>query len=247
MVLAASVSCAAEPQPVEAYTFRIINSYPHDTDAFTEGLVFENGFLYESTGLYGNSSLRKVDLKTGNVSQVRLLPPDYFGEGITIFRDKVIQLTWQSKKGFVYDKNSFQMLRDFSYETEGWGITNDGKYLIMSDGTSTLYILDPETLKFIGNIQVSDKGRPVENLNELEYVKGRIYANVWQTDNIAIIDPRSGRVTGWLDLSGILPPQNDGKPVDVLNGIAHDVKSGRLFVTGKLWPKLFEIELVKKS
>lgn len=245
-VLAASIPCAAKPQSVPVYTFRTINSYVHDRDAFTQGLVFENGILYEGTGLYGKSSLRKVDLETGTVLQFHPLPSEYFGEGITIFRDAVIQLTWQSRKGFVYNKNSFEVLRDFGYETEGWGITTDGKHLIMSDGTSTLYILDPVTLKTTGRIQVHDDGRPVDNLNELEYVKGLIYANVWYSDNIAMIDLYSGRVTGWIDLSGILPPQNDGKRVDVLNGIAYDAKMGRLFVTGKLWPQLFEIELVRK-
>lgn len=257
-VLVVTVSCAAfpkagddehkaTPQAVPTYTFRILNSYPHDRDAFTQGLVFENGTLYEGTGLYGRSSLRKVDLETGEVLQLHPLPSEYFGEGITILRDTIIELTWQSHKGFIYDKNSFEMLREFNYETEGWGITNDGKRLIMSDGTATLYVLDPETLKTIGHIQVNDNGRPVDNLNELEYISGQIYANVWQTDNIAVIDPYSGRVTGWIDLSGVLPPQTDGKPVDVLNGIAYDAKNGRIFVTGKLWPRLFEIELVRKQ
>lgn len=256
--LATVVSCAVLPkvegddnqtklQSAPVYTFRILNSYTHDRDAFTQGLVFENGTLYEGTGLYGKSSLRRVDLETGDVLQVHPLPAEYFGEGITIFEDAIIQLTWQSKKGFIYDKNSFEVLRDFKYETEGWGITSDGKHLIMSDGTSTLYILDPETLKNVGYIQVHDNGRPVNNLNELEYINGQIYANVWHTDSIAMIDPYNGRVTGWVDLSGILPLQLNSPSADVLNGIAYDVKNGRLFVTGKLWPQLFEIELVRKQ
>ena len=256
--LAATVSCAPSPagkdgqnkttlQSVPTYTFAIINAYTHDKDAFTQGLAFENGTLYEGTGLYGKSSLRRVDLKSGKVLQVHALPYEYFGEGIAIFRDTIIQLTWRSKKGFVYDKNNFEILRDFTYVTEGWGITHDGKRLIMSDGTSTLYFLDADTFKTTGHIQVYDNEKLVGDLNELEFIDGQIYANVWRTENIAMIDPRSGRVTGWIDLSGILPPQADGKPVDVLNGIAYDTANNRLFVTGKLWPKLFEIKLATKQ
>jgi len=257
-ILAATVSCApypkakdgqskTTPQSVPTYTFTIVNAYTHDRDAFTQGLAFVNGTLYEGTGLYGKSSLRRVELKTGNVLQVYKLPDEYFGEGITIFRDTIIQLTWKSNKGFVYDKNNFEVLRDFTYETEGWGITHDEKHLIMSDGTSTLYFLDADTFKVTGHIQVDDKDKPVGNLNELEYIDGQIYANVWPTDSIAMIAPDSGYVTGWIDLSGILPPQIDGMPVDVLNGIAYDATNGRLFVTGKLWPWLYEIELVTKQ
>lgn len=256
-ILAVTVSCAHSPkanydghktipQSVPIYTFTILSAYPHDRDAFTQGLAFENGTLYEGTGLYGKSSLRRVDLKTGEVLQIHALPYDYFGEGITIFGDNIVQLTWQSKKGFVYDKNSFEVLRDFTYATEGWGITYDGKRLIMSDGSSFLNFLDADTLKATGRIEVYDSGKAVSNLNELEYVNGQIYANVWPTDNIAIIDPQSGRVTGWIDLSGLLPQQADGKPVDVLNGIAYDTTNNRLFITGKLWPWLFEIKLVTK-
>ncbi len=256
--LATTVSCAAYPKAEDdeqrtaprstpTYTFTILNAYTHDRDAFTQGLAFENGTLYEGTGLYGKSSLRRVELKTGNVLQVYKLPDEYFGEGITIFRDTIIQLTWRSNTGFVYDKNSLEVLRNFTYETEGWGITHDEKRLIMSDGTSTLYFLDTDTFRTIGHIQVYDNDKPVDNLNELEYIDGQIYANVWRTDSIAIIDPHSGRVTGWIDLSGILPPQIDDMAVDVLNGIAYDVTNGRLFVTGKLWPRLFEIELVTKQ
>ena len=225
----------------------ILNTYTHDRDAFTQGLVLENGVLYEGTGLYGKSSLRKVDLETGKVLQVHRLPSAYFGEGITILGDTIIQLTWQSKRGFVYDKNSFEVLREFTYETEGWGVTDDGKRLIMSDGTSTLYFLDANTFIVTGHVQVYDSNVTVANLNELEYIRGQVYANVWHTDSIAIIDPNSGRVTGWIDLSGLLPPKTDGMPIDVLNGIAYDTEAGRLFVTGKLWPSLFEIELVTKQ
>jgi len=254
-VLAAVLSCVPfhqiddsqdemTTQSIPIYTFIIINAYPHDRDVFTQGLAFVDGKLYEGTGLYGKSSLRRVDLISGNVLQVYALPDEYFGEGITVFRDTIIQLTWRSKKGFVYDKDSFEVLREFTYETEGWGIANDGKRLIMSDGTSTLYFLDADTFQIGGYIQVHDNGKPIRNLNELEFIDGQIYANIWGSENIAIIDPQDGRVTGWIDLSGILPPQSDGKRVDVLNGIAYDSTNGRLFVTGKLWPQLFEIELI---
>ena len=256
--LATTLSCSSipeadggkhtkSPQPVPIYTYMILNTYTHDRDAFTQGLVLENGVLYEGTGLYGKSSLRKVDLETGKVLQVHRLPSAYFGEGITILGDTIIQLTWQAKRGFVYDKNSFEVLREFTYKTEGWGITNDGKRLIMSDGTSTLYFLDANTFIVTGHVQVYDNNVTVANLNELEYIRGQVYANVWHTDSIAIIDPNSGRVTGWIDLSGLLPPKTDDMPVDVLNGIAYDTEAGRLFVTGKLWPSLFEIELVTKK
>lgn len=254
LVLAPVLSCAPPPemddsqdkitsQSVPTYTFTIINAYPHDRNAFTQGLAFENGTLFESTGQYARSSLRRVDLISGKVLQFHALPDEYFGEGITVFRDTIIQLTWQSQKGFVYDKNSFEVLRQFTYETEGWGITHDGKRLVMSDGTSILYFLDADTFEIIDRIQVHDNGKPIENLNELEFIGGQIYANIWREENIAIINPQDGRIAGWIDLSGILPPQSDGKPVDVLNGIAYDVANGRIFVTGKLWPKLFEIEL----
>jgi glutamine cyclotransferase len=234
-------------QLVPIYTYRIVSIYPHDRDVFTEGLVFENGVIYEGTGVYGRSSLRKVDLETGNVLQNYELPSEYFGEGITVFRDIIIQLTWQSHIGFVYDKNSFELLRDFTYATEGWGITNDGERLIMSDGTSILYFLDPDTFRTIGHIEVYDNDTPINKLNELEYINGQIFANIWQTDEIAMIDPCNGQVTGWIDLSGLLQSQNYDMPVDVLNGIAYDTANSRLFVTGKLWPWLFEIKLTLKE
>ena len=255
LVLAGALSCAPSPemdviqekttsQPVPTYTFTIINTFPHDRDAFTQGLAFDNGTLFESTGRYARSSLRRVDLISGNVLQVHALPDEYFGEGITVFRDTIIQLTWRSKTGFVYDKNSFEVLRQFTYETEGWGITHDGNRLIMSDGTSILYFLDADTFEVINSIQVHDAGKPITNLNELEFINGKIYANIWRSEIIAIIDPHDGHVAGWIDLSGILPPQSDSIPVDVLNGVAYDAVNGRLFVTGKLWPQLFEIELM---
>ena len=234
---------AGTPQPVPVYTYTVVNTYPHDRAAFTEGLVIENGVLYEGTGLNGQSSLRRVDLATGQVLQSQALSPEYFGEGVTVWDDQIIQLTWQSHVGFVYDKTSFKLLKTFNYPTEGWGLTHDDRRLIMSDGTPTLHFLDPDTLKEIGQITVTDNGQPVLNLNELEYVRGEILANVWQTNRIARIAPETGRVTGWIDLTGLLSPQYRQQPVDVLNGIAYDAEHDRLFVTGKLWPKLFEITL----
>ena len=235
------------PTPTPAarnFTYKVINAYPHDRYAFTQGLVFENGVLYEGTGLRGRSSLRRVDLASGDVLQIRQLPDRFFGEGITILGDKIIQLTWKSGVGFVYDKESFELLEEFHYPTEGWGITHDRKRLIMSDGTSTLRFLDPETFEEIGRIEVYDKDGPVIRLNELEYVQGEIYANVWKTDRIARIAPDTGDVIGWIELAGILSPEDRSEPVDVLNGIAYDAETDRLFVTGKLWPRLFEIELI---
>ncbi|MGD9131560.1 MAG: glutaminyl-peptide cyclotransferase [Candidatus Bathyarchaeota archaeon] len=230
-------------EPVH-YTYNIVNVYPHDEAAFTQGLVFEDGFLYEGTGLYGQSSLRRVELENGNVTQLYSLPDNFFGEGITIFEDKIIQLTWKSGKGFVYDRSSFDLLQEFEYPTEGWGITHDGSRLIMSDGTATLYFLDPETFQTIGQVEVYDE-EPVNDLNELEYIDGSVYANIWKKDQIAIINPETGKVTAWIDLSGI----NDSEKTteNVLNGIAYDYSGERLFVTGKRWSKLYEIELVPKE
>ncbi len=229
---------------IPVYTYNIANTYPHDRNAFTQGLVFEDGVLYEGTGLFGHSTLRRVELETGDILQIRELSAQFFGEGITIYENKIIQLTWQSNIGFVYDKNSFELLQEFNYSTEGWGITHDGEHLIMSDGTSTLHFLDPQTFEEISQLEVFDNGDPVTRLNELEYVQGEIYANVWQTDRVARIAPETGRVVGWVDLAGLLTAEDLSEPVDVLNGIAYDAKTDRLFVTGKLWPKLFEIELI---
>ncbi len=235
------------PEPVTVYSYKIVNTYPHDTNAFTQGLVFEDGVIYEGTGRYGKSSLRKVDLETGKIRDIHELPERYFGEGITVFEDIIIQLTWKSRLGLVYDKESFEVLRDFTYESEGWGITHDGERLIMSDGTSTLRFLDPEDFSTTGHIEVHKDDTPLNNLNELEYIDGQIYANVWPTDNIAIIDPQSGRVVGWMELFGLQQTLSWSGPMDVLNGIAYDAADNRLFVTGKLWPRLFEIELVAKE
>jgi glutamine cyclotransferase len=221
-----------------------VNVYPHDPDAFTQGLVFEDGVLYESTGLRGHSTLRRVALETGTVLERRPLPDEFFGEGITIYDGKIIQLTWQSNVGLVYDKRTLEPVKEFGYPTEGWGITHDGERLIVSDGTSTLYLWDPETQGKIGQIEVYGDHGSVAGLNELEYVEGEIYANVWKTDWIARIDPHSGQVIGWIALDGLLSPEDYTGPVDVLNGIAYDAHGDRLFVTGKLWPALFEIKLV---
>lgn len=226
------------------FTYKVVNAYPHDRNASTQGLVFENGVLYEGTGQRGRSTLRRVELASGDVLQIRKVPDRLFGEGITIFGERIIQLTWQSGVGFVYDKNSFELLEEFSYPTEGWGITHDGEHLIMSDGTSTLRFLDPETSEEIGRIEVRDQDGPVTRLNELEYVQGEIYANVWKTDRIVRIAPDTGEVIGWIELAGLLSPEDRSGPIDVLNGIAYDAENDRLFVTGKLWPWLFEIELI---
>jgi glutamine cyclotransferase len=206
--------------------------------------VFEDGFLFEGTGLLGHSSLRKTNLETGEILQKRDMPPQYFGEGITVFDGRIVQLTWRSNIGFVYKKDNFNLVEDFSYPTEGWGVTSDGQKLIMSDGTEYLYFLDPEDYSITGNVRVTEDGTAVTKLNELEYIDGMVYANVWLTDRIAIIDPGDGRVTGWIDLTGLLETTGYEEPPDVLNGIAYDSEEARLFVTGKLWPSLFEIELV---
>jgi glutamine cyclotransferase len=232
---------------VPVYTYQVVNIYPHDRGAFTQGLVCEGGLLYEGTGLRGQSTLRLVELETGNVLKLRRLPVHLFGEGVAVLGDKIYQLTWQAQVGFVYDKDSFELLQEFSYPTEGWGLTHNGQRLIMSDGTSTLHFLDPETLQETGQVQVYDDSGPVVRLNELEYVQGEIYANIWKTDRIARIDPQTGQVTGWINLAGLLSPEDRSLPVDVLNGIAYDPQHDRLFVTGKLWPKLFEIKLVPET
>lgn len=236
----------ATPTAPEFYGYRVVNTYPHDPSAFTQGLIYEDGILYEGTGIRGRSSLRKVELETGKVLDIESLPDQYFGEGITAYGDEIFQLTWQSNIGFVWTKHTFDFVHDFTYPTEGWGITHDGQRLIMSDGSATLHFWDPETLDEIGSVEVHDQGQPVERLNELEYINGAVYANVWLTDRIVRIDPATGRASGWIVLSGLLTPQ-ERADADVLNGIAYDATDDRLFVTGKLWPKLFEIELIPVS
>ena len=230
--------------PAPVYGYRVVQSFAHDSSAFTHGLVIADGVLYEGTGLNGRSTLRRVDLATGEVLQSRPLPDEYFGEGVAVFGNRIIQLTWRSGVGLVYDRNTFALLRVFPYSGEGWGLTSDGARLIASDGSATLRFLDPETFQEVRQLTVTDQGRPVPWLNELEYVAGTIYANVWQTERIAMIDAHDGRVTGWLDLSGLLTPEERSRPVDVLNGIAYDPRTGLLYVTGKLWPRIFAIEPV---
>ena len=239
-----AVSAVQRREPVTAPVgrFEVVKVYPHDPQAFTQGLVFSGGVLYEGTGLNGRSGIRKVKLENGEVLQVQALEQRHFGEGIALVDDAIVQLTWQSGVGFVYDRKTFQRTRTFSYSGEGWGLTYDGTRLIMSDGSSTLRFLDPKTLAPTGKLQVRDGSRPVERLNELEVVKGEIFANIWQTDRIARISPKTGTVTGWIDLAGLLDPR-DARGTDVLNGIAYDATADRLFVTGKLWPKLFEIRI----
>jgi glutaminyl-peptide cyclotransferase len=228
------------------YGYQVIHAYPHDPNAFTQGLEFRAGFLYEGTGLEGRSSLRKVKLETGQVLQQIDIDPQYFGEGITVLNQQIIELTWKAETGFVYEQPSFRRLRTFNYPGEGWGLANDGQNIYMSDGSAQIRIWDPVTLQEKRRITVRDHGQPVLNLNELEWVRGEIYANKWQTDRIARISPADGRVLGWIDLTGILSAADRTEQVDVLNGIAYDVLGNRLFVTGKLWPKLFEIKVVPK-
>jgi len=232
---------------IPVYGFVVKHTYPHDTGAFTEGLFFKDGQLYESTGQKGQSSLRKVDLATGKVLQKKEIASEFFGEGSSWVGDQIAMLTWQSNVGFLFDAKTFALKGRFNYKGEGWALTRDDKHVYMSDGTSEIRVLDPKTLEERSRIQVTAEGKPITQLNELEYVEGEIYANVWGTDVIARIDPATGNVVGWIDLTGLLPPAQRGTPSPdaVLNGIAYEPKGHRLFVTGKLWPKLFEIELVR--
>ena len=231
----------AAPAAPAMYGYEVVRQYPHDPDAFTQGLLFREGALYESTGRNGHSTLRKVRLETGEVLQEHKLADDYFAEGLVDWGNQLIQLTWTSNIAFVYDLATFKELRTFRYAGEGWGITHDGTRLIMSDGTSNLRFLNPETFDELGRVNVQDPRGSVDDLNELEMVKGAVYANVWMTDRIAIIAPDTGAVTGWIDLTGLRPGLRADE--DVLNGIAYDAAGDRLFVTGKLWPALFEIRL----
>jgi glutamine cyclotransferase len=240
---AAMIATTVWAAPV--YGYKIVHIYPHDPDAFTEGLFYQDGYLYESTGLEGRSSIRKVRLETGEVVQQRPLDARYFGEGIVAWKGKLVELTWKSEIGFIYDLKTFTPLSSFRYGGEGWSLTRDDRRLIMDDGTPDIRFLDPITLKQTGRITVTDGGKPVFNLNELEWVKGQIWANIWQTNRIARIDPKSGHVVGWIDLTdmALLEGAKGGKPIDVLNGIAYDAVHDRIFVTGKLWPDLYEIRL----
>jgi glutaminyl-peptide cyclotransferase len=240
---AALCTSAAAAAPV--YGYKIVHAYPHDPDAFTEGLFYLDGFLYESTGLEGHSFVRKVKLETGEVLQQRPIDPRLFGEGIVAWQGRLVELTWRNQIGFVYDLKSFTPQSSFTYPGEGWALTQDGRRLIMDDGTPDIRFLDPVTLRQTGKLTVTDNGQPVFNLNELEWVKGEIWANIWQTNRIARIDPKSGHVLGWIDLTNmaIVEGSKGAKPIDVLNGIAYDAQHDRIFVTGKLWPDLYEINL----
>jgi glutamine cyclotransferase len=228
-----------DPDSLPVYGYNVINAFPHDSNAFTQGLIYENDALYEGTGFYAQSTLRKVALTTGSVLKIHYLGNSYFGEGITMWHDTIIQITWREHTGFIYiEQDTFQVVDSFSYSTEGWGLTHDDTCLIMSDGTARIYYLDPHTYVEVGHIDVEAEGIPVTYLNELEYIQGNIYANVWYCDSIAIIDPQTGNVTAWLDLSAL----SSGQP-NVLNGIAYDGDDVRFFVTGKLWSTLYEIEV----
>ena len=230
---------------IPIFGYEVVNAYPHDPTAFTQGLVYDNGVFYEGTGLNGQSTLRRVDIATGQVLQQTNISREFFGEGIAIWKDRLIQLTWRSNLGFVYGKENLTRIGNFSYQTEGWGLTSDGQKLIMSDGTENLYFLDPVTFAREGEIRVTALGEPVKGLNELEYINGKIYANMWPSNWIVIITPDTGSVVGAINLQGILTKSDiQGHKVDVLNGIAYDAKMDRLFVTGKWWPKLFEIKLL---
>ena len=236
-----------EAREVPTYGFEVVNTWPHDRAAFTQGLIFNDGVLLESTGQNGESSLRRVELTTGKVLQQVDVEDQYFAEGLTLFQGKLFQLTWQHKKGFIYDPVTFAAQGEFRYDGEGWGLTHDEKFLILSDGTNQIRFIDPSNFSIARTISVFENGRPLRELNELEYIKGEIYANIWHTDRIVRIDPATGNILGWIDLDGLLSATERRDPEAVLNGIAYDQAGDRLFVTGKLWPKLFEIRLKKKA
>ncbi len=226
------------------FDYKVVNTFPHDEKAFTQGLVFENGMLYEGTGLYGKSALTMRTLDSIEVLQTYRLPSSLFGEGITYYNNSIIQLTWRAGVGFIYDPSDFRVLTSFSFSTEGWGITNNGHTLIMSDGTDNIYFLDPENLKETRRIKVTDNKNPVTSINELEYIKGKIYANIWKSDRIAIIHPDSGQVEGWIHLTKLVRKAGGDNKIKTLNGIAYDNENDRIFVTGKLWPEMYEIKII---
>lgn len=234
---------AASDGRAQQISYEVVNSYPHDPASFTQGLLWRGGGFYESTGQYGQSKLRRLEFPSGKVLKEISLPPELFGEGLALVEGRLIQLTWKSHRGFVYDLETFRLLQEFSYDTEGWGLTYDGKNLILSDGGSDLFYLDPQTFKPVRKLAVRMNGQPIRELNELEFIDAEIWANVWQTDLILRIDPSTGQVTSFLDLKGILAPSDKTGSEDVLNGIAYDAEHKRIFVTGKLWPRIFEIKL----
>jgi glutaminyl-peptide cyclotransferase len=234
----------AATAPVSGY--RVIARYPHSTENYTEGFFYLDGLFYEGTGREGHSAVLVTEPETGKVVQRRELPPPYFGEGIVDVGPNLYEWTWQSQIGFVYDRFSLRPLRQFTYAGEGWGMTRDRQHIITSDGTSTLRFRDPESFREVRRIVVKDAGQAVEQLNELEYIKGEIYANIWHSDRIARISPDDGHVIGWIDLSGLLPASERIDEESVLNGIAYDAKGDRLFVTGKQWPFVFQIRVVPR-
>jgi glutamine cyclotransferase len=241
-----AVSSGMAAQASADDSFRIVHAYPYDPHAFTQGLIYIDGHLYESTGLNGHSTLRMEDLETGRTVQNLNVSGQYFAEGLTQWGSTLIQLTWQVHTALVYDRFSFRLLRTFHYSGEGWGLTEDGKSLILSDGTATLRFFDPASFREVGRVIVKDRGAPVDQLNELEYVHGQIYANIWHSDRIVRIAPATGKVLGWINLSGLLPQNQRSSPEAVLNGIAYDAAHNRLFVTGKLCPSLFEIKIIPR-
>ena len=243
ILISATIVFSRFQDTADSIDYEIVTVYPHDPSAFTQGLYFENGFLFEGTGRRGASYLRRVNLETGIVAQETALPSEFFGEGIAVFGDRIYQLTWSSGIGFIYDKQSFEMEARFTYPREGWGLTEDGTHLIASDGSAYLYFLDPESLELARQIEVRDASGPIRQLNELEYIKGHIYANVWYTNEVLKIAPESGQVVGRMDLSDLVEEVSVSDSEAVLNGIAYDEEAGRVFVTGKLWPKLFEIRV----
>ena len=242
LILAAAIAQGATPE----YGYQVVHTYPHDRDAFTEGLEFRGGFLYESTGLEGFSKLSKIKLETGQVVQQIKLEPAIFGEGITIMNERIVQLTYKTEIGYVYDQASMKRQRTFKYRGEGWSLTNDGSQIYMDDGSAQIRVWDATTLQEKKRITIHDGVRPIVRLNELEWVRGEIWANIWQTNRIVRISPSDGRVVGWIECDGLLSP-DDAAGVDVMNGIAYDSLGDRIFVTGKLWPKLFEIKVVPKK
>ena len=246
MASSSIVARSSESTPAH-YTYTVLHIFHHDPSAFTQGFAYRDGFFYEGTGLNGRSSLRKVRVETGEVVQQVPLGEEYFGEGITLVKDHVLQLTWKSGTGFVYDLNDFPLLRKFSYAGEGWGLASDGRDVFLSDGSPEIRVLDADTLREKRRIKVRDGAMPIDQLNELEFVEGQIFANVWHSNRIARISPQTGAVVGWIDLNGLLSPMYRLDPDAVLNGIAYDPVKKRLFVTGKLWPSVFEIKVVANS
>jgi glutamine cyclotransferase len=244
-MLAWTMWAKAQERPITQLACKVVHVYPHDADAFTQGLVYDGEALYEGTGHYGKSSLRKVDLETGRVLENLALNRRQFGEGVTLLDDKLYQLTWKSGVCLVYDKKTLRGIGTLRYRGEGWGLTHDGKHLIVSDGTNLLRFVDPKTFRVVRTLRVTERGRPVDQLNELEYVNGTIYANRWYRDYILCISPKTGEVTAWIDCTELWP-MNQRPRESVLNGIAYDADTGHLLVTGKNWPKLFEIEVVSK-